>query len=327
MDAKFLLALTLLGCAPASKELREAPELPEAPKPVPKEVLVTLQSGAVTHDAFARRTFYTWASDAGVARMRKEKRLLLPSEEEGYFVKRLDALALESGSHAELARVLSEHPSFAARRYAWTRPFATRVPLADRSYGDHLIAATLKPNAVIAKFDARESVPFTFMDLEGQDVPLGRVLADPSTLAAVYHVAKHPETGHEFREFVLINESMIEEWSLGTPAISAVLASDVQALRALAEASLPDAPASTQWQEAGSEAAELYAASMAFDTPRHRPTRKNLGDIATLLTEVAPDEPLVVAPRVPFTSLAPKPPAVPPLPPGFGVKPRIYKCD
>lgn len=326
MDAKFWIALTLLGCAPAPHEVRELPEVPRAARSVSDEVLQTLRSGAVTHDSFARRTFYTWASDAGVARIRKERRLLLPTEQEGFFVQQIDALALGDGPHAELTRVLAHHPAFAARRYAWSRPFATRVPLAEQSYGDHLIAAVLKPNAVIARFDAREAVPFAFVDLDGQEVPLGRVLADPSTLAAVYHVAKHPVSGDEFREFVLCNESMIEEWSLGTEAIAAVLAADRHAIRTLGDLDLEDAPASAKWAVVGSDAAELYAASLAFDTKRHRPTRENLHDLATLLTEVARDEPLVVAPAVPFRSLAPKPPGVPPLPPGFGVKPRVYKC-
>jgi hypothetical protein len=326
MDAKFLLALSLVGCAaPATQEVRHEPEAPRVVPSIPKDVAATLQAGAVTHDSFARRTFYTWATTAGVARIRKEGRLLIETDAEGYFVQRLDELALADGPHAELARVLAHHPGFGARRYAWTRPFATRVPLTDRSYGEHLIAASLKPNAVIARFDSREAVAFKLVDLEGQEVPLGRMLADPSTLAAVYHVAKHPVTGDEFREFVLINESMIEEWSLGTPAVAAVIDADLQAVRALAQLGLADAPASPKWTHAGDD---LYAASIAFDTPRHRPTRKNLNDLALLMTEVARDDaPLVVTPTTPFRSLAPEPPKVPPLPFGFGVKPRIYKCS
>lgn len=325
MDAKFLIALSLVGCAPAAQEVRNEPETPRIAPSIPPQIAATLRSGAVTHDSFAHRTFYTWATAAGVARIRKERRLLIETDAEGYFVQRLDELALKDGPHAELARVLAHHPGFGARRYAWTRPFATRIPLTDRSYGDHLVAASLKPNAVIARFDARDVAAFKLVDLEGQEVPLGRILADPSTLAAVYHVAKHPVSGDEFREFVLVNESMVEEWSIGTPAIAAVIDADLQAVRAVAQLGLADAPASPKWEHASDD---LYAASLAFDTPRHRPTRKNLNDLATLLTEVARDDvALVVTPHVPFRSLAPEPPKVPPLPFGFGVKPRIWSCS
>ncbi len=273
-----------------------------------------LEGAAVTDDSFARRVFYSWASDAGVARMRAEKRLILPTEREGYFSEQIDRLAATgSGPHAELAKLLATHPSLSSRRYAWTRPFATRVPLANVSYGDHLVRAVLEPEAIVAHFDPRAQVPFRFSDLDGNEVPLGRVLADPSSLAAIYHVAVHPQSGVPFREFVLCNESMIAEWSIGTPEIARVLDEDLAAVQSLAVTGLP------------ADAEQLYASALAFDTPRHRPTRENLHAMALLLEDAVRDTPFVVVPNVPFVRLSPQPPKVPPVP-RISAKLKIYDC-
>lgn len=306
----------LVGCSPAAPHLLDETEPVTATNrlAVSADLLATLHAAAVTDSSFARRVLYTWTSDVGAARMRAERRLLLPTEREGYFVQTIDSLAsAAAGPAGDVARLLGSHPSFGARRYAWTRPFATRVPLSDRSYGDHLVAVTLKPQAVIARFDAREAEPFTFQDLDGNEVPLGRVLAEPSTLAAVYHVSADPLSGVPFREYVLVNESMIAEWSMGTASISQVLAADVRTVRELAGASLLNEAASEHWAEPGTRLEDLYAASIAFDTARHRPTPENLGALARSLESVAQPSPLVVVPTVAFTSLVPAPPPVPPV--------------
>jgi len=328
-----VVALSLVACTGARDE--HAPQNAEAITPLQApakarielspEVLATLRAASVTHDSFARRVFYTWATEAGVAKMRSERRLLLPTEKEGQFVAEIDALAAGGDP---VATVLSTHRSFAARRYAWTRAFATRVPLADRAYGDRLIEVVLRPNAVIASFDAREPVPFRFSDLDGNEVPLGRVVADPSTLAAVYHVGKNPETGDEYREFVLCNESMIAEWSVGTEAIARALEVDRTLVKTLSTAGLEDVGASPSWSHAEPSSVEdSYGATLAFDTARHRPTRENLENLAKLLELGPQGPPLVVTPTVAFAATTPHPPPVPPLPPGFGVKKRIYICD
>ena len=327
---KHVILVVLVGCSQASRQASEVhKEAPAATPVAPSlDALAMLHAAAVTDASFARRVLYTWTSDVGVERMKKERRVLLPTEREGYFVQSIDALASASaGPFGDVARVLASHPSFAARRYAWTRPFATRVPLSDRSYGDHLVAVTLKPNAVIARFDARDAVPFTFANLDGEEVPLGRVLADPSTLAAVLHVSADPVTGFPFREYVLVNESMIAEWSLGTDAIARVLAADARAVRDLAGRDLSDEAASDHWSKPGPRVEDAYAASIAFDTPRHRPTRKNLAALAASLEALPPEKgPFVVVPTVAFQSLAPTPPKVPPVPMRVAIR-KTYVCD
>lgn len=323
---KYLVALSLIGCAPASLEVEKPPEVVEAPGMSPLARAV-LQSAAVTHDSFARRVLYTWTSDAGAARLRKERRLLVPTEKEGLFVEQVEALAQGVGALSDFARLLATHPSLSARRYAWTRPFATRVPLADRSYGSHLVSVVLKRNAILARFDLDAPVPVELVDLDGEPIPLGHVLRDPSRLAAIYHVGRHPTSGDRFREYVLVNESMIAEWSMGTDAIAEVVSSDLATVHALQATALPDVAAAPRWQSRSDKPEDLYPASLAFDTERHRPTRKNLADLEARLRELAPDEPLVVNPTDSFIVLGPKPPKVPALPRGFGVKPRIYDCS
>lgn len=112
---------------------------------------------------------------------------------------------------------------------------------------------------------------------------------------------------------------------MGTPEIVRVLDEDGRAVRALADAALPNTAASAGWEERGSSPEALYAAAVAFDTKRHRPTRENLLAIAALLEDAARTTPLVVTPAVKFVSAAPEPPPVPPLP-IVRVKPKSYVC-
>jgi hypothetical protein len=322
MDRTIVVAALLIGCA--GKERGALPDRPltqaatsEEEVKASTEALALLQAAAVSDASYAHRVLYTWTSDVGLARMKSEKRLLLPTEREGFFVEEIDTLAAAGTSaSADVARLLAQHSSFAAKRYAWTRPSATRVPLGDRSYGDHLVAVTLKSHAIVGRFDARDPVPFAFQDLDGQEIPIGKVLADPSRLAAVYHVSTDPVTGHDFREYVLVNESMIAEFSINTEAIAQKIATEARVARELAR---------------GAKLEQLWAASNAFDTPKHKPTRQNLETLARSLEAIRPGSPpVVVVPAVTFSPVAAGPPPVSPLPPNFGVKPkpwRKYVCD
>lgn len=206
-----------------------------APAVTPSAALEAwLRAAAVTDTTYARRTLYSWASPPAVARLRRDDELFddaqLPEGPTAY-VQWVEHLASRDDSTGAIAKILLGHPDLARRRYAWVRPWATRLGMV-RAYGDQLIAVTLESDAIIGRLDASLDVPWEFRDLDDRVVPIGRVLADPSRVAAIYHVRRDAEP--HFREYVLCNESVIASWSLATPEIADVIAEDAAFVRELA---------------------------------------------------------------------------------------------
>lgn len=231
-----------------------------------------LRDGEVSKTKYARRVLYSWASEKAVARMRADRELFdddqLPEGPTPY-VQRLEHTAARDNPGGQLARLLLGHPDLRRRRYAWSRPWATRLGIV-RPYGDQLIAVLLRPDAIMARYDPSDMHPWHFADLDGRAVPLARVLADPSRLGGVLHVRRDGDPG--FREFVLCNESAIESWSLATPVIDEVLREDAQSLRRLA--AYPVGSASVEFDHA-----------RAFAVPHYDPEPGNLVTIAEALED------------------------------------------
>jgi hypothetical protein len=200
---------------------------------------------ALRSAAPARRELFTWTTAEQVQELRAGSVLLTRTEREGlgpgYAMEVLAELAargetsdpLEADSRA-LARLLSG-PAFSKARYAWSEPWATRVGWPGESYGDKLVRLVLRPDAWLARYSSGN---VDVVDMNNAPVAATEVLAHPERLAGVYFVrdggAGGPRCGGSFRggddgyrEFIIGNESMIEEWSLGTPEIRARIESDI----------------------------------------------------------------------------------------------------
>lgn len=243
-------------------------------------VLAWLRDAAVTDERFARRTLYTWTTSETAERMRKDRRFFddnqMPEGATAY-VQWLEHVASKPRATGKLARLLLGHPDLGRRRYAWSRPWATRLGLGPRDYGDQLVRVELHPNAIVARFDPEGAPIWRFQDLDHREIPIGRVLADPHRLAAVLHVHRGEP---RYREFVLCNASMLHVWSLGTPEIAEVLAKDAALARAMAAQDLPEIFAR---QEPLTGDAALIAAALAFHVGHYEPTQKNLTRVAERL--------------------------------------------
>jgi hypothetical protein len=119
------------------------------------------------------------------------------------------------------------------------------------------------------------------------------VLAAPEQIAAVFHV--HVDgTGAPYREYILCNPARIASFAVRTPTTAAALAEERALLEALAAgpfAWLPgvavDAPAAPTWRarEGAVDAVALWRASLAFDTPRYRPSVGNLRRLRAALAD------------------------------------------
>jgi hypothetical protein len=300
-------ARTSPGTTAAVGDAGERGALPSAVVTLDPRTADALRDAAVTNAAYAKRVLYSWTTREQAATLRTKKTLLLATELPSGptpYVELLEKTAASSGPQADLARLLLLHPSLRLRRYAWSRPWPTRLGLTDRDYGDQLVRVVLAPNAVVARFDPARPDAFDFRDLDERPVPLGEVLASPARLAAVLHVRTGDGTPVAHREVVLCNESMIAEWSLATPAVRDAIAEDGALLDDLARAGLPTGPAAPLWSARDvdpRDAAALYAAALAFDNDRYRARPENLRAAAEALRRAEQEgPPLVVTPTTAF---------------------------
>jgi hypothetical protein len=311
-----VLAMLLLGAcdqggddnraAPASSTVAAPPALANAePKPpleqslqAPSpEIIDWLRGASVTDASFERGVLYSWTTKETAARLRKAGELFddnqLPEGPTAY-VRWLEHIASRKDAGGQLARALLGHPDLRRRRYAWHRPFATRLGLGSRDYGDQLIRVELDPRAIIGRFNPEAREVWSFRDLDGRPVPLARALAEPGRIGAILHIREGKGDEPRYREYVLCNEAMIAAWSLATPAIASAINADIQKLNALAAAS----PLTGDLER-------IFSEVLAFYVPRYRPTRENLEAAARALsTSIQEGPPLNVRPTRRFDASA-----------------------
>ncbi len=258
--------------------------------------VIELQALAVYDDDFARDHFYTWTSAEQVAALREGGDFLSADAATGGrptpFNQALMDLAKGNGQASEIARLLVDEPGLRRHRYAWVSAFATVLGLGPRRYGDELIEVELTAESFVGKFDPVSSKPFEFVSLAGEPVSLAQVLEKPGRIAAIYHLRSQEVPA--YREYVLCNQAMIRRWSLRTPELAARLQRERRLLADLAEDAfvrLPDEaimePATPYWRgaEGAASALGLWRASLAFDTPRYRPSTANLERMDAALAE------------------------------------------
>jgi hypothetical protein len=226
--------------------------LPTPPCQVVETGAAVFAGRAFSNDAPARRELYTWTTSEQVQELRAGSVLLTRTEREGlgpgYAMTVLDELAHQvSEIPAEkdliaLAGLLSG-PSFGKARYAWPEPWATRVGWPGESYGDQLVRIVLRQDAWLARY---QSGSIDVFDMNNAPVTRADALAHPERLAGVYFVRDVGAGGPRcfgsfrggddgYREFIIGNEAMIEEWSLGTPDIRARIESDLTLVQAFFE--------------------------------------------------------------------------------------------
>jgi hypothetical protein len=249
-------------------------------------LVAALRSRAIADDDFARRDLYTWTSRSQAQRIHRERSVLLSDAGEGAvrapYQQALDRLT--RGEDATIARLLTEHPALARRRYAWTTPYGTVVPRGDRSYGPVLVHIRLRGDAWIARFDPSERPAFRIVDGAGRRVSMREVIDRPERLAAVVHVNDVSPRG-PFREIIVHNEAQIARVAIGTRELDARIEDDIRTLRrvrAMPPRFLPF------WRHLGAEPRALFAATMPFDTPRHHDVRTILRALRATPVRTAP---------------------------------------
>jgi hypothetical protein len=279
-----------------------------------------LDKRAVTDENFARGELYSWTTSEQINELRQTKMLLVATGKThgapSPYSRLLSQLANGKGAGQSVAKLLSEHAGLTKRRYAWPNPFATAVPLGERSYGHALVHIVLKEEAVLVKLDPLEKDPFVFVDLNNKSVSLDDIVQHPERIAAVFHVRRKPEGGPRFREYIVCNESMIARWSVDTSHEQSIVEQESALITELLQSPLTSRlgkddslDANAAWSRTLDNPTLLdkWRATLAFDSPKYKPSTTRLAAIsASLAAYERTGEPLNHTPSIAFPE-KPKP--------------------
>jgi hypothetical protein len=180
------------------------------------------------------------------------------------------------------------------------------------------VRLVLKPDAWLARY---HEGTVDVVDMNNAPVAASEALAHPERLAGVYFVrggaAGGPHCGGSFargddgyREFIIGNEAMIEEWSLGTPEIRARIESDIELVQELFDRIRPCPPSQDAhewnlrvvcgWAYAPREPLRelaAYEAALAMPSPGYVPAPSTLvALIDALQASLFEPDPFVVEP-------------------------------
>jgi hypothetical protein len=202
-------------------------------------------------------------------------------------------------------------------------------------YGDQLLRVTMREGALIGIFDASLPEPWRFADLDNNPVAMSQALSTPQLIAAVYHVFRPPsgeDQGLAFREYVLVNESMIQQWAYGTSDVAMRLVQDTSTFgklrNLLKEGQLPadESPdltfnrmvAGSIWPQSAERAPLpiVFGAGLAFPNHAYRLRLEAIGALVTSLQSASSQGAQITHnPMMAFDlAVAPLPPGPPPKP-------------
>jgi hypothetical protein len=117
------------------------------PAPQESEALDLLRKEAVLSSAPARQTLYTWTTRAQIEELARDRVLLTRTESPVHGPAYYDQIVAARAAAGDALAQKLRTPAFAKARHAWANPWATLLGWPDESYGDELIAVTLKPEA------------------------------------------------------------------------------------------------------------------------------------------------------------------------------------
>ena len=273
----------------------------------------------------ARREFFSWTTDEQVAALRRDQVLFSRSERPGmgpgYAFTVLEQMAqgVTNSDRAGLAKLLGGE-LFVKARYAWSEPWATRMGWPGEEYGGNLLRIVLKPEAWVAVVRGGD---LTVVDLQNETVPLADALANPARIGAIFYQkdassggpscgGSFVSGGNGYREFILGNLAMVEEWSLGTQSIRDRLSANIDRLTTFLERIrvCPLTSSAQQWnlsvvcnwdlfQPSLSELS-AYEKSLAIPSDNYLAVPERIAAmIETLQGDLFTPDPLVVTPGSP----------------------------
>jgi hypothetical protein len=264
----------------------------------------------------ARRVLYSWTTPEQVEELRRDRILLTRTETaglgRGYAFTSIDELAArgDAPENQLLAKLSSE--LFTKVRYAWPNAWATRMGWPGEDYGDQLLKIVLKPEAWILV--VRDTVGFAVIDLDNNLIPIADAIAHSERIGAVYFYKKDVTGSGTFqscsggyREFIVGNEAMVEEWSLGTEEIQSQLETDAQLIADFLEVVRGEPPVVTpetfneyavcSWDYVATDEVAGYVRSLSIPSEYYAPLPAELAALGdTLASSGFEPDPLIVKP-------------------------------
>ncbi len=287
--------------------------LPEAGTPVFSEQVFDYQK-------LFQRELYTWTTDEQITELREGQVLLTRTEREGlgpgYAFDVIAGIATQADLPMNQLAAYLASDAFAKARYAWPHPWATRMGWPGESYGNNLVRIVLREEAWIVSV---RSGALEVRDAQDAVIPLEEALATPERIALIFFekdgASGGPFCGGSFvdgangyREYIVGNEAMIEEWSIATPEILAKLDSDLALLRTFLERirNCPSPQDPIQWNlavccswpftDAASEFS-VYEQSLAMPSPYYLPAPAEMVQLIETLESARFElDPLIVSP-------------------------------
>lgn len=275
--------------------------------------MALFQDQVVWNVAPAHRVLYSWTTQEQLEELRRDRVLFTRTERPGlgpgYAFHAIDELAQQSaGATHELLTMLGS--LFAKARFAWPHPWATRMGWPGEDYGSELVRIVLKAEAWIVVVEEGGST--TVIDMENRPVSVEDALQHPERIGAIFFFritfsgqGSFSTCSGGYREFIVGNENMIEEWSIETPEIRARLEADVQrfeAFFAIVRGAPPSADPETfngrvtcNWFVPGKGEIEIYERSLAIPSENYIPRPAAIAAIIeTLRASLFEPNPLIV---------------------------------
>ena len=274
----------------------------------------------------ARRELYSWTTDEQVAELRKDKLLFTTTETAGlgpgFAFTYLQQLASDQTDpeRAQLAGILAGD-LFSKKRYAWPEPWATRMGWPGEDYGSNLLRIVLKPRAWLALIVGGQII---VVDQDNAPVTPAAAIANPERLGAIFYWkdgalgggqcgGSFANGGNGYREFILGNPAMVEEWSLATPQIRERLVANIDQLTRLLTQirSCPTTSGAASWNLSVTCAWDMpglapfsdltaYEQALAIPSENYLPVPARIAAmIETLEGDLFEPDPLVVTPGSP----------------------------
>jgi hypothetical protein len=274
-------------------------------------------------DFFAHRTLYAWVTAEQIAEIQERSSpLATPTGDAGRMVTELERLAAGRFSLAVL-----DDLRFDDQRLAWNNAWAILLDGDGEMSGDRLLSITLEDDAIMVgvigdfqfrdgRFGSSPGYSVEYFDVSGERVDEARVDEIAARIAAVYFAelpacnGSGESVGVALRQYVILNEAMIRDWTVDGATSRAQIQDSIQGLRSLREtivhpacdvvesmACWPSAAADTWSTVAADETTllRMYARSLAVANDMYRPAEETLDRLMEALSRVSliPDGPRV----------------------------------
>jgi hypothetical protein len=239
LTGRRLLLPLLVGCTP-SPQGRPGPEPQVAERPTASVVVASIASappavpdaGAVNEDpsieALARpyarrdpRVLYTWTTSEQLAELKSGSAVLSRDRSKAQGHANVDHYLSLHAYRKSTARTplawtagVLFRAAFARKRFAWTTALGTVRGLGGAPYGTVLMRITLRPEAI------HVNVRGATFAADGKNLPMSDLARYAPRIGAAFFDT------HEYREYIVLNESMIAEIAVGTPEIEKELADE-----------------------------------------------------------------------------------------------------